>query len=123
MLTDVANAKASQVCPDGKEGLPPSATFWRIGYVMNGLGRSVPYLTMVAIVADISIEALMYNAVCFMSEFFLMKPIPNKIRGMLYAMGAAEFVILLKKSSKDVFLFRLISFKRLMSGFCARTIS
>ena len=106
MLMEVANANASAVCPEGNEGLPPSATFCKYGQVTNGLGLLMLYFNAVAINADESKDAPICKLFCFARESFLIKPIPNKITGIPYAIGEAEFEMPLKVSSKEVFLCR-----------------
>ena len=82
-LIEVANTKASQVCPEGKEGLPPSATLCKKEYVIKGRGLSIPYLNRVAVAAHIRIETIIYNAFFCCGEFPLSKPVISKIKGIL----------------------------------------
>lgn len=52
MLIAVAIANASQVWPEGNEGLPPAEIFSIIGWVMKGLGLLKVYFNILETMAD-----------------------------------------------------------------------
>lgn len=70
MLNAVAITKASVVCPDGKEGLPPEVTFSMKLYVSNGLGRFMTYFKVVVMITAVATDATRNTAFCFNCLFF-----------------------------------------------------
>ena len=70
MLKAVAITKASVVCPDGKEGLPPEVTFSIKLYVSKGLGRLITYFNVVVMITAVATDATRNKAFCFSRVFF-----------------------------------------------------
>jgi len=59
-----------------------------------------------------------YKALCFSSVLlFFINPAENIKIGLAKLTGEAEFVINVNAGSNDLFLFRFISFNKLMSAF------
>ena len=59
-LKEVAVANASDVCPDGKDGLPALVSCWISGYVTNGRSLSSANFKEVVMSAEVSRVAPMY---------------------------------------------------------------
>ena len=116
-LTEVAVAKAVEVCPEGNEGLPPFAFLVISGYVMYGLSRFIEYF-MAFVIPAFSADAMAVIQ-AFLNNFLSLvnKPVTAIPAGTPVIIKASEFETNLKKLSDCSVWGELIDLSILISIF------
>lgn len=117
ILTDVAVAKASEVCPEGNDGLPACVDFSKYEYVTNGRGRLIEYFNPVEIPAATNNDAPMYIPLFFKVLSCLMNPTDKIPTGTPMLIGVMELEIVLNVSSRFLLRCRLMFLKISISRF------
>lgn len=117
ILSDVAVAKASEVCPEGNDGLPACVTFSKYGYVTNGRGRLIEYFSAVVMPAETNKDTPMYIPLFFKALSCLMNPKQITPTGAPILIGVIELEIVLNVSSRFLLRCRLMFLKISISRF------